>query len=143
MNLLLSDSTHDGTTVVRVCGELDIETAPVLRSHVLDLVRAGRPVVLDLAELGFIDSSGLQVLLSSHRRAQLVGVSFALRSLTRQVRRLLELTDLLTHFDVAETPVTDLRRKMAVSVSSDGTAVDAGRVRAPLPRPAGGAGAPG
>ena len=59
--------THlsDGPVRVVVSGELDIETVPLLR-EALDAAEYadGRGVILDLAAVSFIDSTGLQLLLS-------------------------------------------------------------------------------
>jgi anti-sigma B factor antagonist len=59
--------------VVALRGELDCETAPELSTALAEASTDGRPVVVDLSELKFIDSSGLHVLMSGvgtdgHRR---------------------------------------------------------------------------
>jgi anti-anti-sigma factor len=54
--------------VVRVSGELDLVSSPVVRQHVHDAVADGRKaVVLDLSEVLFCDSSGVGVLVASRR----------------------------------------------------------------------------
>ena len=54
---------------IRVRGELDVLTAPRLAAHLDSVVRQpGGDVVLDLHEVDFIDSAGLQLLLSAQRR---------------------------------------------------------------------------
>ncbi|MET7385461.1 STAS domain-containing protein [Streptomyces sp. NPDC005385] len=54
--------------VLRVSGELDLVTAPVLRQGVHDVVAEGRhSVVLDLSEVLFCDSSGVGVLIATRR----------------------------------------------------------------------------
>ena len=53
-----------GCTVVRVSGEVDMDTAPALHDFLEAAVGAGaQQVVLDCEELTFLDSSGLGVLL--------------------------------------------------------------------------------
>ncbi|MGX1369277.1 anti-anti-sigma factor [Streptomyces canus] len=55
-------------TVLRVSGELDLVTSPVLRARVHDAVAEGRhSLVLDLSEVYFCDSSGVGVLIASRR----------------------------------------------------------------------------
>ncbi|MFE9659183.1 MULTISPECIES: STAS domain-containing protein [unclassified Streptomyces] len=55
-------------TVLRVSGELDLMTSPVLRQHVRDVVAQGRHgLVLDLSEVFFCDSSGVGVLIATRR----------------------------------------------------------------------------
>jgi stage II sporulation protein AA (anti-sigma F factor antagonist) len=66
-------------------------TADQLRQALADHGRSHDGLVLDLAAVGFIDSSGLSVLLAAHHDAQLAGRRLALRpALSPAVRRLFE-----------------------------------------------------
>jgi anti-sigma B factor antagonist len=57
--------TEDDWTVLDVEGEVDLSTAPTLRSRIDELIRGGvRHLVVDLSDVGFMDSSGLSVLVS-------------------------------------------------------------------------------
>jgi anti-anti-sigma factor len=58
--------TPDGTAVVHVAGELDLASAPVLEQALAGLEPAPRGV-LDLTECGFLDSSGMRVLVGWRR----------------------------------------------------------------------------
>src|SRR5688500_15220699 len=92
---------------VAVRGELDLAGAPALRDHLThEIARSAAPVFsIDLAGVSFCDSSGLQVLVSTLRRARLLG-----RRLTlvvdggSQPHRLLEVTGLLDTFEVELPP---------------------------------------
>ncbi|MFE9443155.1 STAS domain-containing protein [Streptomyces sp. NPDC006602] len=54
--------------VLRVSGELDLVTSPVLRQRVHDVIaEGGHSLVLDLSEVFFCDSSGVGVLIASRR----------------------------------------------------------------------------
>jgi anti-anti-sigma factor len=54
--------------VLRVSGELDLVTSPLLRQRVHDVVADGRhSLVLDLSDVFFCDSSGVGVLIASRR----------------------------------------------------------------------------
>ncbi|WP_367322360.1 STAS domain-containing protein [Streptomyces sp. HUAS ZL42] len=54
--------------VLRVSGELDLVSSPVLRQRVHDAVAEGRhSLVLDLSEVLFCDSSGVGVLVAARR----------------------------------------------------------------------------
>jgi anti-sigma B factor antagonist len=54
--------------VVQPNGQLDMETAPVLRAAIDELIRAGnRRIVVDLGRLTFCDSIGLSTLVVAHR----------------------------------------------------------------------------
>ena len=66
-------STRPGATpVVRICGELDICSAPQLRDELLRAVRRHGPrLTLDLREVTFLDCAGINVLLAARRRVRL------------------------------------------------------------------------
>ncbi|ROP51794.1 anti-anti-sigma factor [Streptomyces sp. PanSC9] len=54
--------------VLRVSGELDLMTSPVLRQHVHDVVAEGsHDLVVDLSDVFFCDSSGVGVLVAARR----------------------------------------------------------------------------
>ena len=83
-------------------GELDPHTAPNLRSSVDDAVSdATATLVLDVAGLQFIDSSGLRVIISAHKTMDERGGRLVLRAPTDNTRRLLEITGLADHVDLA------------------------------------------
>jgi anti-anti-sigma factor len=58
-------------------GELDLATAPLLTAALAEPRAADAPVVLDLAGITFMDSSGLKVLVAAARDARENGWSFA------------------------------------------------------------------
>jgi len=88
-----SVDVRDGVTVVTVSGDLDVSDALSLREALGRAQGEGAiPVLLDLAEVGFIDSSGVGLLVTAQRRAAASGGRFALAALTPTVARVLELT---------------------------------------------------
>lgn len=81
--------------VVRVVGELDLQTAPRLREELVAVVNQGvTDLVLDLAALDFIDSSGLSVLIMALKRLRERGGELRLRSVPDRARRVLEASGL-------------------------------------------------
>ena len=92
----------DGLTVVRIQGEHDLSTAPALRSQLEQLIADGDPVVVDLTEATFIDSSILGTVLQARRDAAEAGVGFAVAhdGGADAVGRVLEITGLRTDLPV-------------------------------------------
>jgi anti-sigma B factor antagonist len=66
----ISISDRDGRAVVVIRGELDLATAPELDAAIQGRLDDGQDVVVDLRELGFMDSTGLRVLVSAHARVE-------------------------------------------------------------------------
>ena len=84
-------------SVVKITGELDMATADTLRSHLYELLNDGAPdLVVDLAELSFIDSTGLAALVHSFKLAVSRGTSMALLSPAAQAMRVFEASGLLS-----------------------------------------------
>lgn len=68
MTLKVTDGEHGEWAVLRVSGEMDLVTSPVLRQRVHDAVADGRrSLVLDLSGVVFCDSSGVGVLIATRR----------------------------------------------------------------------------
>jgi anti-anti-sigma factor len=84
-------------TLVRLRGDLDIATAPALRERLLVLLMlrpAMKALILDLSAVDFCDASGLAVLIGTHRRATLLGITLHLAAPRPRVAKLLHLTGL-------------------------------------------------
>lgn len=63
MKLSVGTTERDDVTVVTVSGEVDVYTAPQLRSALEERIAAGhRTFIVDLEDVGFLDSTGLGVL---------------------------------------------------------------------------------
>ncbi len=86
----------DGEWVtLRVTGELDLGSAPLLEQRLAHLRAEEQPVRLDLSGLGFIDSSGLHLLIGAVTHARAEGRQFEVDpELSPQVERILRLTNL-------------------------------------------------
>jgi anti-anti-sigma factor len=89
---LAEDAGADGERVIRLRGELDIESAPDLERVLLCSRPAHQRVVLDLAELKFMDSTGLRVLLRARAAADEGRWEIGLRNVPPTIRRLFDMT---------------------------------------------------
>jgi stage II sporulation protein AA (anti-sigma F factor antagonist) len=99
--------TNRDAVVVHPVGEVDYSSLEPLREALLDARVAGvRKIVVDLAEVTFLDSQGLAVILFAHQRQRSVGGNLVLRDPGADVRRLLRVTNLGGVIDVEQTTVT-------------------------------------
>ncbi len=80
-----------------------------LRDEVTDIVASGSSLVLNLAGVNYIDSGGLGTLVSLFTSAKKNGGSIKLASLTQRVGDLMQVTKLLTVFEVYDTEEQALR----------------------------------
>jgi anti-sigma B factor antagonist len=97
-----SPGEQPSSWVLRVSGEVDVATSPELRRELHQLVDQGGPIVVDLRDVTFIDSSGLGVLVGTLRRlrerdrdGQLV-----LQGLQDPVRKVFDVTGLTELFTI-------------------------------------------
>jgi anti-sigma B factor antagonist len=91
----LAVSEEGDRLILAVAGELDVGTAPVLRGRLVGLVADGtRDLVVDLADVSFIDSVGLGTLVGALKRLREEGGRMTVRSPSAPVRKVLEITGL-------------------------------------------------
>lgn len=99
----------EDAVVVVTRGEIDVLTAEVLHD-VLSSQEAQAPlIVLDLRDIGFMDSSGLSVVVDHHRRAKAAGNEFAVAvGEASRTRRLLVLSGLAETLELVDAPADAL-----------------------------------
>ena len=85
----------DGSTVVvHAKGDVDVFTSDLLQASLAQAVQQSHEVVVDLAGVKFIDSSGLGALVSGLKTARQAGGDLRLARAGEQVRTVLSLTNL-------------------------------------------------
>jgi anti-anti-sigma factor len=92
-----------GTSILRPSGELDIATAPRLERALMDGRKPGDRVVLDLADLEFIDSTGLRVIIRGVEAARRGGWDLRLREGPPAVHRVFEIAGILDALPFADS----------------------------------------
>ena len=104
MSMTLATREVGGVTIVDLSGKITLgEGGVTLRDEVRKLVAAGqKKIVLNLAEVNYIDSSGLGELVSAYTAVKNAGGELKLLNLTSKVRDLLVITKLVTVFDVKD-----------------------------------------
>jgi len=94
MSLDIETERHGDITVLLLRGDLDVATAPQLRSVLVEAITDGARILVDLEAVGFLDSVGLGILVSGLKRARDGGGELELICTSRQVLRPFELTGL-------------------------------------------------
>jgi anti-anti-sigma factor len=113
-DLAISAISGDGSSVVRLTGELDLSTAPRAEQALVDELQPGsRTLVLDLRSLDFCDAAGLRVFVRARRRAQEVGAKVRIVHPNRLVRRVLEVAELSWLIDPGRTEIPGARGFLA------------------------------
>lgn len=99
-NDLTVTTTDDGTTTtIQVSGELDADNCATLTEH------AGAPTgptVLDLSDLGFIDSSGVSAIIALRDTVAAAGGSFSVHGVTGQVARVFDIAGLNEYLAITD-----------------------------------------
>ena len=90
---------HVGTLVLRVEGEIDLDTVGILRSRLEEVERSGVDrLVLDLGETKYVNSSALAVLVKFAEHFRERGGGIALARVTSRVKLVFEMLGLLVFF---------------------------------------------
>jgi anti-sigma B factor antagonist len=102
MQLKLSKKTVDGILVFECSGRIVFgEESALLRDEVKKAISDGaKRIVLNLGGVSYIDSGGLGTLVALHTTAHMAGGTIKLANLTQRVGDLLQVTKLLTVFEV-------------------------------------------
>ncbi len=116
MQLKLATKTKDGIIIVDCTGRIVFgEESSLMRETVKKAISENNRIVLNLGEVNYIDSGGLGTLVALRTTAQNAGGTIKLTSLTKRVGDLLQVTKLLTVFDVynSEAEAVESFRKAA------------------------------
>lgn len=97
-------SDPKGVLTISVDGQLIVANRQELKQAVLEALEGGESkFVVDFADTGYIDSSGLGVLVSVSKKIREAGGDLRLSGLNEDLRMLFELTKLDTLFRICET----------------------------------------
>lgn len=98
MTLSMSTTRDGDTCTVSIRGDVDLSTAADLDREVVAAVDSGATaVVVDLAEVTFIDSAGINTLLKGRRHAEERGRSLRIANASGVVHDVLDMTGVLAH----------------------------------------------
>ncbi|WP_309032974.1 STAS domain-containing protein [Streptomyces alfalfae] len=89
--LITRTTTNDDICVVTLAGEVDLDGSAQLRDVLLSSLKDSRGTVVDLADVAFMDSSGINVFIATHQAAEAAGGWLRLAAPREPVRRVLQL----------------------------------------------------
>jgi anti-sigma B factor antagonist len=81
-------------TLVALDGEIDMHSSPAAREAILSALRGGRPVLIDLSAVTYIDSSGVANLVEGYQLARRQQIPFALLGVSEAAGSVLRLARL-------------------------------------------------
>lgn len=104
MALRMSDRDVNGVTVIEIDGRVVLgEESNSFREKVKSLLAAGKKkIVLNLANVSYIDSAGLGTLVATFHSARSQGATLKLANLGQKFKEVLQVTKLMTVFDTYE-----------------------------------------
>ena len=104
MNLKIETRVADGVTIVFCHGRIMFgEEATELRETLKRLLASTRQIVLNLSGVTYIDSGGLGTLVGVYSSARSSGADVKLTGLGQRLRDVLQVTKLVTVFEVYDT----------------------------------------
>jgi anti-sigma B factor antagonist len=99
--LQISINNQLGISVIKISGEVDIFTAPDFKSAINDAISSGaKDLVIDMTDVGYMDSSGFGALLSATKRLRPNGGRINLARCGEAIERMLKITRLDSIFGV-------------------------------------------
>jgi anti-sigma B factor antagonist len=110
MSLQIDTRQEGDVTVIACAGPIQIgETANRFRDVLRDTLRSGaKKILLDLGGVKYVDSTGIGELVGLFTNASEIGAGVRLANIPRKVRDVLEVTRLITVFEVYDTVETGL-----------------------------------
>ena len=104
MTPLICIRRADQTAILHVSGDIDLASSPVMSKVLMRELRENRtPIVIcNLAQVGYIDSSGIASLVEGLKASREIGSNLILCGLSPVVREVLRLSRLLTVFKIYE-----------------------------------------
>jgi len=98
------DTKIDGHfVIITFSGEIDLEHSPAARDVLLEGLKKGRAMIVDMSGVNVIDSSGVASLLEAFQSARKKGMDFYIAAVTDPVFRVFKLARLETVFEIVDS----------------------------------------
>lgn len=86
--------TEGGYTVLELEGEVDLSCSPQARDEILETLKSGKNLLVDLASVSYIDSSGVASLVEGYQTAKKRKLKFGLVGVSQSALGVLKLARL-------------------------------------------------
>jgi anti-anti-sigma factor len=96
----IRDDSRDGIAILAPVGRIDSNTARDAEAAILPRFAEATGVVVDFAELTYISSAGLRVLLMAAKRSKASGVPLALSGMAEPVHEVFKVSGFAKLFDI-------------------------------------------
>ena len=101
MDLRINTKTLNGIPVIELEGEVDVYTAPRVKSRLIDLVDEGKfQIIVNLEAVDFMDSSGLGVLVGGLKRVKPHDGGIAIVCTKDKILKIFKITGLTKVFSI-------------------------------------------
>lgn len=102
-NLELEVIKKNGTSILKITGDVDLYSSPQVRKQVVSLIsKADKNLLVDLTEVTYMDSSGVATLVEALQLTKKLGGKLKLYSLGTTVKDVFELSRLDKVFDICD-----------------------------------------
>lgn len=106
--------TPEGVPVLDLSGEVDLSTAPMLQEMLTQVTDNSKHLIINMADVTYMDSSGFGTLLAVTRSLRPLGGSVHLTACSSSIERMLQITRLYTLFGIHATE-EEARQAIAAS----------------------------
>lgn len=105
MSIQIDVRKESGTAVISVVGDIDLYSSPQVRQTILDTLsqKSESRVLINLIGVKYIDSSGVASLVEGLQLARKSQIKFGICGLNKAPRQVLELTRLISVFEVFDS----------------------------------------
>jgi len=103
-DLMIETRTVDGTPILDLSGEVDSYNSPKLRERMVSLIDEGKPsLVINMAGVDYIDSTGLGTLVAGLKRASEKGGTIRIICPNEQIYKVFNITGLVKVFQIFDS----------------------------------------
>ncbi|MEY4642590.1 MAG: hypothetical protein RLZZ227_2584 [Pseudomonadota bacterium] len=106
-----SITSEAGFDLLQLSGEVDLQYSPDLREKILATLKAGKPLLIDMARVAYIDSSGIASLVEGFQTAKSAKLEYGLLNISKPAMQVLALTRLDKIFQLY-TNAEDFRKQL-------------------------------